>query len=110
MSLQLDSGRPENRTVPKEYNLHVANKQSHNTFVFTEKDMPGYRQFQADGAPMHYLNRKRVEKKRSGIPFRRAVPSRSDLKVGIIRTHSVVRTNCFAGPSPHRTQLSAGRE
>lgn len=42
MSLLLSSDAAQNRTVPKEYNMHVANRDSSNTFIFTEKDLPGY--------------------------------------------------------------------
>ena len=33
-----------NRGLPKEYNLQVINPSAANTFVFTEKDLPGYSQ------------------------------------------------------------------
>lgn len=66
----------KNKSVPKEYNMHLTNKVSHNTFIFSEKDLPGYsKRFQADGAPMHWLNRKKIEKKKANIPLRKAVPS-----------------------------------
>ncbi|MCJ1464069.1 hypothetical protein MMC07_002681 [Pseudocyphellaria aurata] len=42
MSLLLSSDAAQNRNVPKEYNMHVANRDSSNTFIFTEKDLPGY--------------------------------------------------------------------
>ena len=75
MSLMLDASVPKNRSVPKEYNLHVTNQDSFNTFIFSEKDMPGYKQFTSDRAPTHWLNRKRVEKKKMQSSFRRAIPS-----------------------------------
>ena len=42
MSLLLSSDAVQNSTVPKEYNMHVTNRDSSNTFIFTEKDLPGY--------------------------------------------------------------------
>ena len=29
-------------TVPKEYNMQITNQNPTNTFIFTEKDLPGY--------------------------------------------------------------------
>lgn len=42
MSLMLSPDAIQNDSVPKEYNMHVTNRNSANTFVFTEKDLPGY--------------------------------------------------------------------
>lgn len=42
MSLLLSSEAVQNKNVPKEYNMHVTNRDSSNTFIFTEKDLPGY--------------------------------------------------------------------
>lgn len=76
MSLRLDPSLPKNKSVPKEYNMHLTNKDSYNTFIFSEKDMPGYsKRFHAEGAPSHWLNRKKIEKKKANISFRKAVPS-----------------------------------
>ncbi|KAL9638716.1 MAG: hypothetical protein Q9164_001389, partial [Protoblastenia rupestris] len=86
MSMMLDASVPKNRSVPKEYNLHITNQDSFNTFVFSEKDMPGYRKFASDRAPTHWLNRKRVEKKSSPqSSFRRAIPKQTTLN-GQVRT------------------------
>ena len=78
MSLMLDPDIPRNKKVPKEYNMHISNNKSVSTFIFSEKDMPGYRNFSADSAPMHWINRKKIEKKKQQAHFRRAVPSKSD--------------------------------
>ncbi|KAL9130051.1 MAG: hypothetical protein Q9217_001655 [Psora testacea] len=85
MSLMLDASIPKNRSVPKEYNMHITNQDSFNTFIFSEKDMPGYRQFTSDRAPSHWLNRKRVEKKKIQSSFRRAIPKQTIL-TGQVRT------------------------
>ncbi len=42
MSLLLSSDIARNKNVPKEYNMHVTNQSPANTFLFTEKDLPGY--------------------------------------------------------------------
>ena len=75
MSLMLDASVPKNRGVPKEYNMHLTNQDSFNTFIFSEKDMPGYKRFHADGAPTHWLNRKKIERRKNHTSFRKAVPS-----------------------------------
>ena len=54
----------------------VTDRDTINTFVFSEKDLPGYRKYSHDRAPSRIKDNKRVEKSRgSGINFRRAVPS-----------------------------------
>ena len=75
MSLMLNANIAENKDVPKEYNMHISHRDTSNTFIFSERDLPGYRQFQADNAPMHWVNRKKAESKRQGATGRRAVPS-----------------------------------
>ncbi|MCJ1396405.1 hypothetical protein MMC18_009295 [Xylographa bjoerkii] len=42
MSLLLSSALGINHNVPKEYNMQIQNWTPTNTFVFTEKDLPGY--------------------------------------------------------------------
>jgi len=42
MSLLLSSALGVNHNVPKEYNMQMQNWTPTNTFVFTEKDLPGY--------------------------------------------------------------------
>lgn len=78
MSLLLDPNLAKNRSVPKEYNMHITNHDSVNTFVFSEKDLPGFRHFSHERAPPHYTfqDRKKVEKSRKqSIQYRKAVPS-----------------------------------
>ncbi|MCJ1449134.1 MAG: hypothetical protein MMC23_009653 [Stictis urceolatum] len=43
MSLMLSDG-PVNETLPKEYNMQISNRNTINTFIFTEKDFPGFSQ------------------------------------------------------------------
>ena len=98
MSLLLSSDAIQNRTVPKEYNMHITNQDSSNTFIFTEKDLPGYasrmkggtRKGQSNGggssarAPPRAVFRDRsrqglsqVDKNKRWQPsFRKAIPSK----------------------------------
>lgn len=32
-----------NKAVPKEYNMHITNSKSSNIYLFSEKDLPGYK-------------------------------------------------------------------
>lgn len=104
MSLLLSSDAVQNKTVPKEYNMHVTNRDSSNTFVFTEKDLPGYaskmkgsaRKGQSNGAftSGRILNRSAFrDRSRQGMQqgdkskrwqanFRKAIPSKSSFTLG----------------------------
>ncbi|KAL9121820.1 MAG: hypothetical protein Q9187_001627 [Circinaria calcarea] len=42
MSLLLSPEVPINEAIPKEYNLQITNRSPTNTYVFSEKDLPGY--------------------------------------------------------------------
>lgn len=76
MSLLLTPDAANISRLPKEYNMVVTDKDTINTFVFSEKDLPGYRKYSHDRAPPRTKDRKRVEKPRGpGMNFRRAVPS-----------------------------------
>ena len=96
MSLMLSPNVATNRMVPKEYNLQVTNKGSLNTFVFTEKDLPGFnnkrkafnRQVQDESAlpfsqaqpRVQFQDRtrgssSRVDKFKRGQNYRKAIPS-----------------------------------
>ena len=78
MSLLLSPDAAAKGDFPKEYNMHVMNQESSNTFVFTEKDLPGYRQYSHDRAPPRFKDRKKIEKnRRSEANFRRAIPSKN---------------------------------
>lgn len=77
MSIMLAPDLVQNKDVPKEYNMHMVDQDSMNTFIFTEKDLPGYRQYSHDRAPPRFKDRKRVEKnKRPYDNYRRAIPSK----------------------------------
>ena len=66
----------QNKDLPKEYNMHISHRDASNTFIFSEKDMPGDRQFQSENAPLHWVNRKKQEMRRQhGRTGRRAIPS-----------------------------------
>lgn len=71
----LDASVPRNRKVPKEYNLAFTNSSTINTFIFNEKDLPGYNQYAADRAPRHWINRRRVEKRQTTEATKRGLPS-----------------------------------
>ena len=87
MKLLLDPKIPKHRSVPKEYDLALTNMQATNTFVFTEKDLPGYKpqafgRAKADMVSANYtkssasISPQRIQKHRKAH-FRRSVPSRS---------------------------------
>ncbi len=43
LAMLLDHRRPEHQNLPKEYNLDVKGSKLFNTFLFTEQDLPGYK-------------------------------------------------------------------
>ena len=56
--------------------MHMIDQDPMNTFVFSEKDLPGYRAYSADRAPPRFKDRKRIAKaKKPEFNFRRAIPS-----------------------------------
>ena len=62
--------------LPKEYNMAVTDQDSINTFVFSEKDLPGYKKYSHDRAPPRNKDRNRIEKPRaSGMNSRKFIPS-----------------------------------
>ena len=42
MSLMLNPDLDKNENVPKEYNMNITNPDATNTFIFSEKDLPGF--------------------------------------------------------------------
>ncbi|KAI9749519.1 MAG: Anucleate primary sterigmata protein B [Chaenotheca gracillima] len=42
MTLNLSPDVKSNQSIPKEYNMNITNPDSTNTYVFSEKDLPGY--------------------------------------------------------------------
>lgn len=42
VSLLLNANPVKSQNVPLEYNMHVMNRDTLNTFIFTEQDLPGY--------------------------------------------------------------------
>ena len=76
MSILLSPDVAQNRDLPREYNMNIVEQDPMNTFVFSEKDLPGYRAYSADRAPPRFKDRKRIEKARKPeYTFRRAIPS-----------------------------------
>ena len=77
MSILLSQDVPQNRDLPREYNMHIIDQDPINTFVFSEKDLPGYRAYSADRAPPRLKDHKRIAKtKKPESNFRRAIPSK----------------------------------
>lgn len=76
--------------VPKEYDMDVSNHDVHNTFVFTEQDLPSYAAKNkeraaalAQGIPAHLLRKQQrqteqaADRGRKGAAYsRRPIPSR----------------------------------
>lgn len=52
MSLLLSPELPINGAVPKEYNLQITNRSPMNTYLFSERDLPGYSN-RTKGNPRH---------------------------------------------------------
>ena len=108
----LSPGVEENRDIPKEYNMHITDPTAVNTFVFTEKDLPGYKKYSHDRAPPR-SSRGRIDKyrKTDQTNFRKAIPSRSLRLVSrdakrIADLH-ILRTNEFNRPCSNGGQLSS---
>ena len=77
MSLMLSHDLAPNREIPKEYNMQITDSDTVNTFIFSEKDLPGYRKYSHDRAPPRFRDRRRIEKPRNPQGnFRRAIPSK----------------------------------
>ena len=80
MSMLLTPEAARTQNVPKEYNMHITNPDSTNTFIFSEKDLPGFRMFAQN---QHYsrtdafMGKNRVGKKKKGTGehIRKTVPS-----------------------------------
>ena len=85
MKLTLNQDRQNVRHLPREYNIQATNLQPDNTFVFTEKDLPGYKpnaygRSRADHGAMTAVQDPRsgsyrVQKQKGRI--RKAIPSMS---------------------------------
>lgn len=43
MTLLLSTSSKYNKDVPKEYNMNITNSKSTNMYIFSEKDLPGYK-------------------------------------------------------------------
>ena len=105
MSILLSPDVTQNRHLPREYNMHIIEQDPMNTFVFSEKDLPGYRAYSADRAPPRFKDRKRIEKTRKpDHNFRRAIPSEcvhNGVRVYKTETNHC-RTDSARGASSHR--------
>lgn len=58
LRMLLDPGRPEHQLIPREYDLDIFDRDVHNHFIFSEQDLPSYKE----------KNRARNEAVSSGIP------------------------------------------
>ena len=91
MSLKLESTGSQ-RPLPKEFNMNITNDSSSNTFVFSEKDLPGYnsrsrgRANFGNGGPFSHAaprlshdryknNDNKVDKVKRGPYYRKGIPS-----------------------------------
>ncbi|KAL2257861.1 hypothetical protein VTK26DRAFT_9070 [Humicola hyalothermophila] len=96
---------PAHQTLPKEYNMDVVNHDVHNTFVFTEQDLPSFAARNkeranalAQGIPAHLLRKQQrqteqqpAERGKRGAPYaRRPIPKKTRI-AGRIK-HEVVCT------------------
>ncbi len=89
------------KNIPKEYNMHLTNQDSTNTFLFSEKDLPGFKTFAQN---QHFSrtdafmgkNRFGKKKKGGGDAVRRTVPSESEDP-----TFSLVYSDTIAQNRPH---------
>lgn len=81
MRLNMKHDVPTLQTVPKDYEFSIVNMEPPNTFVFTEKDLPGYK----PGMNNFRASQKtdRIQKNRKPLG-RRAIPKRTSL-VGFAR-------------------------
>lgn len=107
--------------------MHITNQQSSNTFIFTEKDLPGYaskgkgdaRKGQNNGTYSStqitgrtFRDRSKIDKNKRWQPsFRKAIPSKSSLPILRWKIDMVsYRTDRFGRPGSNRDQLLARRE
>ncbi|KAK0656824.1 transcription initiation factor IIF, beta subunit-domain-containing protein [Cercophora newfieldiana] len=97
----------EHKDLPKEYNMEIANPDVHNTFVFSEQDLPSYAAKNkeraaalAQGIPAHLLRQQQRQtepqqpadrqSRRAGPYTRRAIPKKTTI-AGTIR-HELICT------------------
>ncbi|KAF2096550.1 hypothetical protein NA57DRAFT_78154 [Rhizodiscina lignyota] len=75
MRLYLKYDLPGLDLVPKDYEMNVTNMEPQNTFLFTEKDLPGYR----PGIYNHRGGQRTGVQKRSNFRSRRSIPKKTAL-------------------------------
>ncbi|KAL2024168.1 hypothetical protein VTK56DRAFT_9324 [Thermocarpiscus australiensis] len=104
LQMLLKSDIPAHQGLPKEYNMNVVDHDVHNTFIFTEQDLPSYEarnkeraEALARGIPAHLLRKQyrhteqTAERGRKGAPYaRRPIPKKTRI-AGKIK-HEVVCT------------------
>jgi len=106
LQMLLSPNVEEHKSLPKEYNMQVVNPDVHNTFIFTEQDLPSYASKNkqraaalAQGIPSHLLRQQQKpsensqprERGKRGLPYtRRAIPKKTTI-AGTVR-HEVVCT------------------
>jgi transcription initiation factor TFIIF subunit beta len=88
ISLRLDPDVAHNSSVPKDYVFQSMTSDAENMFVFSEKDLPGYKsKGPSDFAPRSYLyektkaeNKSREERRKKFEPYiKRAIPKQTAL-------------------------------
>jgi transcription initiation factor TFIIF subunit beta len=93
----------EHKDLPKEYNMEIANPDVHNTFVFSEQDLPSYAAKNkeraaalAQGIPAHLLRQQqrqtepqqpadRASRRAAPYAARRGIPSTQNRSVVSLR-------------------------
>lgn len=125
LRMLLSSDLSVHQMVPKEYELDLTAEDVKNTFVFTEKDLPGYKsrsQVKFDPAsanmPSRLTRPARVEKPRQPFDpdrkfkeyYKKAIPSKCDLYVTAFKCADKIRTHHYCRKSQARSQLYCGRQ
>ena len=111
MSLLLTPAAATGRGLPREYNMVVTQPDTINTFIFSEKDLPGYKKYTPGRAPPSWKERKRVEKTK-GPPskFGGRIPSEHHLFSGRGIFIYGIRTDKPCRSSSEGDQLSTRRQ
>ncbi|TVY29792.1 Transcription initiation factor IIF subunit beta [Lachnellula hyalina] len=120
LTMLLSSNIAEHQPIPKEYQLDINNESVKNTFVFTEKDLPGFKsksnqKFDPSSANMpSRLMRNKNEKPAANKPFdpnrrfqpyfRKAIPKRTTLAGKV--AHEL---NCIPIDNPESQRLLSAR-
>lgn len=82
MSMLLAPDFAKRKNISQEYNLHITNPDSINTFVFSEKDLPGFKfqqkEWMLEESPLSRSNRVKKNKGRASN-FQKTIPKQTAL-------------------------------